>query len=63
MGNGNETPVFSYIQANTTVDTKGSKSVFVKTRCEKMRITVTLSVLSYRRKLTPFVIQKRKDLN
>jgi hypothetical protein len=49
--------------ANTTVDTKGSKSVLVKTTGhEKLRITVMLSVLADRRKLTPFVILKRKNL-
>jgi hypothetical protein len=31
MGNADETPVFFYMTANTTVDTKRSKSVLVKT--------------------------------
>jgi hypothetical protein len=49
--------------ANTIVDTKGSKSVLVKTtRHEKLRITVMLSVLADGRKLTPFVILRRKNL-
>jgi hypothetical protein len=49
--------------ANSTVDTKGSKSVFVKTTGhEKLRIAVMLSVVADGRKLTPFVILKRKNL-
>jgi hypothetical protein len=53
MDNADETPVFFYMQANTTVDTKGSKSVLVKTTGhEKLRITVMLSVLADGRKLT-----------
>jgi hypothetical protein len=41
MGNAEETPVFFDMPANTTVDTKGSKSVLVKTTGhEKLRITV-----------------------
>jgi hypothetical protein len=31
MGNADETPVFFDTPANTTVDTKGSKSVLIKT--------------------------------
>jgi hypothetical protein len=31
MGNADETPVFFDLPTNTTVDTKGSKSVLVKT--------------------------------
>jgi hypothetical protein len=43
MGNADETPVFFVMPANTTVDTKGSKSVLVKTiGHEKLRITVLL---------------------
>jgi hypothetical protein len=56
-------PVFFDMPANTTVDTKGSKSVLVKTTGhEQLRITVMLSVLADGRKLTPFVILKRKNL-
>jgi hypothetical protein len=63
MGKANETPVFFDMVANTTVDTKGSKSVLVKTTGhEKLRITVMLSVLADGRKPTPFVILKRKNL-
>jgi hypothetical protein len=63
MRNADETPVFFDMSANTTVDTKGSKSVLVKTTgFEKLRITVMLSVLADGRKLTPFVILKRKKL-
>jgi hypothetical protein len=41
MGNTDETPVFFDMPANITVDTKGSKSVLVKTTGhEKLRITV-----------------------
>jgi hypothetical protein len=63
MGNADETPMFFDMPANTTVDTKGSKSVLVKTTGhEKLRITVMLSVLADGRKLTPFVILRRKNL-
>jgi hypothetical protein len=63
MGNADKTPVFFDMPANTTVDTKGSKSVLVKTTGhEKLRITVILSVLADGRKLTPFVILRRKNL-
>jgi hypothetical protein len=49
--------------ANITVDTKGSKSVIFKTTGhEKLRIIVMLSVLADGRKLTLFVILKRKNL-
>jgi hypothetical protein len=41
MGNAHEIPVFSDMPANTTVDTKCSKSVLIKTTGhEKLRITV-----------------------
>jgi hypothetical protein len=61
MGNADETPVFFDMPANTTIDTKSSKSVLVKTTgLEKLRISVMLSVLADGRKLTPFVILKRK---
>jgi hypothetical protein len=63
MGNAGETPVFFDMLTNTTVDTKGSKSVLVKiTGHEKLRITVMLLVLADGRKLTPFVILKGKNL-
>jgi hypothetical protein len=63
MGNADETPVFFDMPANTTLDTKGSKSVLVKTTGhEKLKITVMLSVLADGRKLTPFVILRRKNL-
>jgi hypothetical protein len=63
MGIADETPVFFDMLANTTVDTKSSKSVLVKiTGHEKLRITVMLSILTDGRKLTPFVILKRKNL-
>jgi hypothetical protein len=45
------------------IDTKGSKSVLVKTTGhEKLTITVMLSALAGGRKLTPFAILKRKNL-
>jgi hypothetical protein len=49
--------------SNTTVDKKGSKSVHVKTTGhEELRITTMLLVVADGRKLTPFVILKRKNL-
>jgi hypothetical protein len=63
MGNTEETPVLFDKPANTTVDTKGSKSVHVKTTGhEQLRITVMLPVLADGRKLTPFVNLKKKNL-
>jgi hypothetical protein len=63
MGNKDETTVFFDMPTNTTVDTKSSKSVLIKTTGhEKLRIAVMLSVLADGRKLTPFVILKRKNL-
>jgi hypothetical protein len=63
LGNADETPVFFDMLANTTGDTKGCKSVLVKTTGhEKLRITVMLSVLADGKKLTPFVILRRKNL-
>jgi hypothetical protein len=63
MGNADETPVFFDMPANATVDKKGSKSVLFKTTGhEKLRITVMLSALAEGRKLTPFVILRRKNL-
>jgi hypothetical protein len=47
MGNTNEVTIFFDMSANTTVDTKCSKSVLVKIAGrEKLRITVRLSVLA-----------------
>jgi hypothetical protein len=62
MGNTDETTIFFYIPANTTVDTKGSKSVLVKTKHKKLRITVLLSVMADGRRLALFVTLKRKNL-
>jgi hypothetical protein len=54
---------FFDMMSNTTADTKGSKSVLVKTTGhEELRITVMLSFLIDGRKLAPFVILKRKYL-
>jgi hypothetical protein len=63
MGNIDENPVFLHVLANTTVDTKSSKSVLVKTTGhEKLKINAMLSVLADGRNVTPFVILKRKNL-
>jgi hypothetical protein len=62
MGNTEATPVFFDMPANTTVDIKGSKSVLDTTGHEKLRITAMVSVLADGRKLTPFVILRRKNL-
>jgi hypothetical protein len=54
---------FFHIPAITTVDTKGSKLVLIKTTgYEELRIIGMLSVLADGRKLMPFVILKGKDL-
>jgi hypothetical protein len=61
-GNADGTPVFFDMPANTTVDTNDSKSVLVNTTAhEKLKIAVMLSVLADGRKLTPFVILRRKN--
>jgi hypothetical protein len=62
MGNADETPVFFDMPANTTVDTKGSKSVLVKTiGHEKLKITVMLSVLVDGRKHTICYSEEKKS--
>jgi hypothetical protein len=61
--NADETPLFFYTLASTTIHTKQSTSVLVKiTGHEKQRMTVILSVLDDVRSLTPFVIMKRKSI-
>lgn len=63
IGNADQTPVFFDMPTNTTVADKGAKSVVVKTTGnEKNRITVMLSVLADGRKLSPYVILRRKTL-
>ena len=54
---------FFLMLTNSTIDAKRFKSVLVKTRGnEKLRIMVMLAVLAVQRKLTPFVITKRKNI-
>jgi hypothetical protein len=48
---------------NSTIDAKRLKSMLVKTRGnEKLRIALMLAVLVVQRKLTPFLIAKRKNI-
>jgi hypothetical protein len=62
MGNAHETPVFFDMPANTTVHTKGSKSVLVKTKGhEKLGKTVMLSFLADGRKLRSFFILEKES--
>jgi hypothetical protein len=62
MGNADETPVFFDMPANTTVDTKGSKSVLNKTTGHgKLRITVMLSVLADGRKHTICYFEEKES--
>lgn len=63
IGNADETPVFFDMPSNTTVDTKGVKSVLLRgTGNEKNRITVMLAVTADGGKLPPYVILKRKTI-
>jgi hypothetical protein len=61
-GYADEAPAFFYMVAYTMTDVKGSKSVCVRTtEHEKLTRSVMLKVMSTGRKLTPFVILKRKN--
>lgn len=63
IGNMDETPVFFDLPSNYTVDSKGAKTVFIKTTGhEKCRFTVVLSCLADGTRLPPTVIFKRKTL-
>lgn len=63
IGNCDQTPVFFYMPSNTTVNTKGEKTVMIRTTgCEKLRVTVMLACLADGSKLPPYVILKRKTM-
>ena len=63
IGNADEMPVFFDMPSNTTVDTKGVKSILLRgTGNEKNRITVMLAVTADGEKLLPYVILKRKTI-
>jgi hypothetical protein len=60
MGSTDKTPVFFHMLANTTVDTKCSKSLLIKTTGhEKLKINVMPSDLADERNITPFVIFRK----
>ncbi|KFD50705.1 hypothetical protein M513_08361, partial [Trichuris suis] len=61
IGNMDETPVYFDMPTNKTVESKGAKSVVVKSGGhEKARFTVALACLADGTKLKPMVIFKRK---
>lgn len=61
IGNADETPVWFDMPRNYTIAEKGTKEVPIKTSgYEKQRVTVMLAITADGRKLTPFVIFKRK---
>ena len=63
IGNADQTPLTFDMPYNTTVDTKGAKSVQLNTTGnEKNRFTVMLACTADGGKLPPYVIFKRKTL-
>jgi hypothetical protein len=63
IGNADQTPVYFDIPSNVTVNEKGAKTVLIGgTGNEAARIAVKLGVLAYGRKLSPYVILRRKTL-
>jgi hypothetical protein len=59
--NANQTPVYFDMPSNVTVNEKGAKTVLIRgTGNKKARITVMLGVLTYGRKLLPYVILRQK---
>lgn len=63
IGNMDETPMCFDMPGNRTVETKGKKTVLLKTTGhEKTRFTVVLTCLADGRKLKPMIILKRKTL-
>jgi hypothetical protein len=57
IGNADQTPVYSDMPSNVTVNEKGAKTVLIRgSGNEKARITVMLGVLADGRKLPPYVI-------
>ena len=63
IGNMDETPVWFDMPAVRTVESRGAKTVFVKTTShEKTRFTVVLACLADGTKLKPMVVFKRKTM-
>lgn len=63
IGNMDETPCFFDMLSNKTVDSKGKKTILIKsTGHEKTKFTVVLSCLADGTKLKPMVIFKRKTM-
>ena len=63
IGNADQTPLTFDMPYNTTVNTKGAKTVQLNTTGnEKNRFTVMLACTADGRKLPPYVIFKRKTL-
>jgi hypothetical protein len=61
IGNAGETPVYSDMSSNYTVDT-GVKSVLIKTSGNEKLVTVMLTVLADGTKLPPYVVLNRKTM-
>ena len=63
IGNADQTPLTFDMPSNSTVDSKGTKSVSIMTTGhEKDRFTVMLACLGDGTKLPPYVVFKRKTL-
>lgn len=63
IGNADQTPLNFDMPPSTTVEKKGVRSVHIRTTgAEKQRCTVMLAVTADGRKLSPFIIFKRKTL-
>ena len=63
IGNMEETPMNFDMPPNRTVNSKGSKTVLIKTTAhEKTRFTVVLACMADGTKLKPMVVFKRKTM-
>ncbi|KAE8737973.1 hypothetical protein FOCC_FOCC016556, partial [Frankliniella occidentalis] len=60
IGNADQTPLYLGMPSRTSVDTKGKKSISIKTTGNEMtRFTVMLAITADGRKLPPYVVFKR----
>jgi hypothetical protein len=63
IGNMDETPMFFDLPGNRTVDTKGKKTIMIRTTGhERAHFTVVLACMADGTKLKPMVIFKRKTI-
>jgi hypothetical protein len=63
IANADETAIYLDMLPNYTLEKKGVKELLLKTSgCEKLRLTVMLAATADGRKLSPFLILKRRTL-